>query len=76
MLKWLDSIPLSLLVIAAVILGPAPFVPEPHIVEKIRMLANGTLHRPIDIFDLFYHGLPLLLLVLKLARNAQVKKKA
>ncbi len=73
MLKWLDSIPLSLLIIAAVILGGAPFIPEPHIVEKIRMLANGTLSRPIDIFDLVYHGLPLLLLVLKLARIAQTR---
>jgi len=75
-MKWLDSIPLPLLVIAAVILGGAPFVPEPHIIEKLRMLANGTLSRPIDIFDLAYHGLPILLLVLKLGRLAQkpVKK--
>jgi len=73
MLKWLDSIPLSLLIIAAVILGGAPFIPEPHIVEKIRMLANGTLSKPLDIFDLIYHGLPLLLLVLKLARIAQTR---
>ena len=58
-MKWLDSIPLPLLVIAAVILGGAPFVPEPHIIEKLRMLANGTLSRPIDIFDLAYHGLPI-----------------
>jgi len=67
-MKWIDSIPLSLLVIAAVILGGAPFVPEPHVIEKIRMLANGTLTRPIDIFDLAYHGLPIVLLILKLAR--------
>jgi hypothetical protein len=72
-MKWLDSIPLSLLIIAGVILGGAPFVPEPHIVEKIRMLTNGTLYKPIDIFDLVYHGLPLLLLVLKLARIAQTR---
>lgn len=72
-MKWLDSIPLSMLVIAAVILGGAPFVPEPHIIEKIRMLANGTLSRPIDIFDLAFHGLPLILLVLKLARRAQTR---
>jgi hypothetical protein len=73
MMKWLDSIPLSLLVIAGVILGGAPFIPEPHIVEKIRMLTNGTLYKPIDIFDLIYHALPLLLLVLKLARIAQTR---
>ena len=75
-MKWLDSIPLTALVIAAVILGGAPFVPEPHIIEKLRMLANGTLSRPIDIFDLAYHGLPIILLMLKLVRLAQkpVKK--
>ncbi len=69
-MKWLDSIPLTALVIAAVILGGAPFVPEPHIIEKLRMLANGTLTRPIDIFDLAYHGLPIILLALKLVRLA------
>ena len=74
-MKWIDSIPLSLLVIAAVILGGAPFVPEPHVIEKIRMLANGTLTRPIDIFDLAYHGLPIVLLILKLARLARKPAK-
>ena len=31
------------------------------------MLAAGTLIRPIDIFDLFLHGTPLVLLLLKFA---------
>ena len=44
------------------ILGFAPFFPQPHIVEKLRMLTAGTLKRPIDIFDLFWHGWPFLLL--------------
>lgn len=34
------------------------------------MLFAGTLSRPIDIFDLFLHGVPLVLLVLKLMRSA------
>ncbi len=72
-MKWLDSIPLSMLLIAGVILGGAPFVPEPHVIEKIRMLANGTLVKPLDICDLAYHALPLVLLVLKLARMAQIR---
>ena len=72
-MKWLDRIPLSMLVIAAVILGGAPFVPEPHIIEKIRMLSNGILVKPLDIFDLCYHALPLILLVLKLVRIAQTR---
>ena len=68
-MKWLDRIPTSLLVVASVFLGLAPFMPEPHIVEKLRMLSRGTLIKPIDIFDLFYHLLPLILLGIKLLRK-------
>jgi hypothetical protein len=31
------------------------------------MLYNGTLVRPIDIFDLLLHGTPLVLLLLKIS---------
>ncbi len=71
MLKWTDSIPLPLLVLAALFLGGAPFVPEPHLVEKLRMLLQGSLSKPLDIFDLIYHATPLTLLVLKLLRTRQ-----
>ena len=47
----------------ALLLGFAPFYPQPHIVEKIRMLMAGTLKRPIDIFDLFWHAWPFALLL-------------
>ena len=61
-MQWLDRIPLTALVIAAIALGLAPFTPEPHLWQKLKMLANGTLARPIDIFDLIMHAsLPLLL---------------
>jgi len=52
----------------ALLLGLAPFSPEPHLVEKLRMLAQGQLSRAIDIFDLLLHGTPLLLLAVKLVR--------
>ena len=65
-MKWLERIPLSLLLPLAVVMALAPFTPEPHLWEKLKMLASGTLVRPIDIFDLFLHGTPLLLLALKL----------
>jgi hypothetical protein len=68
-LAWLDRLPLMSLLIAAVLLGLAPFSPEPHLVEKLRMLSQGELRRAIDIFDLFLHGAPALLLLLKLARE-------
>lgn len=66
LVQFLDSIPLPLLVIAALTLGLAPFVPEPHIWEKLKMLVAGTLVRPIDIFDLVLHATPWVLLALKL----------
>jgi len=65
MKKLLLKIPTSTLVIAALFLGLAPFAPEPHLWEKLKMLGDGTLSKPIDIFDLFMHGTPLILLILK-----------
>ena len=55
-LNWIDRQPLILFVIASLTLGLAPFVPEPHLVEKLRMLAAGELSKPIDIFDLVAVG--------------------
>ncbi len=53
------------LIILCLTLGLAPFRPEPHIVEKLRMLFSGTLVRPVDIFDLLLHSAPFALLILK-----------
>jgi hypothetical protein len=64
--RRLDAIPVIYLILASFTLGLAPFTPEPHIWEKLKMLAGGTLSRPIDIFDLILHGLPWLLLILRL----------
>jgi hypothetical protein len=72
-MKWLDAIPLVVLMPVAVILALAPFQPEPHLWEKLKMLADGTLARPIDIFDLFLHGAPLALLVLKLLTSNHLR---
>ena len=66
-MKWLDTISLTLLLPVAVLLALMPFTPEPHLWEKLKMLLDGALVRPIDIFDLLLHGTPLALLVLKLA---------
>lgn len=72
-MRWLDKIPLYMLLIAALTLGLAPFMPQPHVLEKLQMLWNGNLSRPIDIFDLFLHGTPIVLLVLKLLRKYMVR---
>lgn len=65
MLTLLREIPYLVLVPLALLMAFAPFTPEPHLVEKTRMLLHGQLHRPLDIFDLILHAAPALLLVAK-----------
>jgi hypothetical protein len=74
MLTWIDRLPLPVLLIAALTLGLAPFVPEPHVWEKLKLLAAGDLARPIDIFDLLLHAVPWLLLAVKVARLGRSMK--
>jgi len=68
MLKLIDKLPLIPLVLIAVFMSLAPFMPEPHLVEKLRMLVHGELIRPIDIFDLLWHSLFMVLLLIRLLR--------
>lgn len=45
-------------------LGLAPFFPAPHIIGKVEwVLGGGTGMEGSDIFDLFFHGIPWLLLI-------------
>jgi hypothetical protein len=69
MLSILDKIPYSILAVFAVVMLLAPFKPMPHVLEKLIMLKNGTLTRPIDIFDLIFHLAPTLILLLKIYRS-------
>ena len=66
MFKLINKIPLLPLVFIAIFMALAPFSPEPHLVEKSRMLINGELSKGIDIFDLFWHSFFLILLALRL----------
>lgn len=66
---WLDRFPLALLILLTAWMAVAPISPEPHLVEKLRMLLEGTLRRPLDIFDLFFHLVPAALLAVKLVRR-------
>lgn len=68
LLTQLDRLPWIFVIAACATLGLAPFAP-PHIVEKLRMLAAGKLVKPIDIFDLFFHAWPWVLLVAKGIRS-------
>jgi hypothetical protein len=69
MMKFLDRIPLPFLVAIALWLAVAPVVPEPHLLEKLRLLSQGALSRPLDIFDLLLHSVPLVLLAVRLWRR-------
>lgn len=74
-MKWLDGIPLWLIVLVAVYMLLAPFVPEPHLWQKLKMLFAGELVRPIDIFDLLWHAVPAALLGLKLVRLRRLQHR-
>ncbi len=63
-MEFINKLPWGTLVILCLTLGLAPFKP-PHIWEKLQMLAQGTLVKPIDIFDFLMHGTPWALLLIK-----------
>ena len=70
MLKFLDSLSLTWLIPLALLLGaaPWPFESQPHLVQKALMFQAGTLSKPMDIFDVFWHGGPIALTLVKAAR--------
>jgi hypothetical protein len=50
--------------VACLTLGLAPFVPEPHLWGKLRWVAGGAVGmKPLDWFDLAFHGFPFVLLI-------------
>jgi len=69
----LDYFPYSSLVPIAILLALLPFFPQPHLMEKLIMLKNGALSKPIDIFDLLMHGAPLALLLAKATRDYLIR---
>jgi hypothetical protein len=75
MIDVLNRTPWLVLVVLCLTLGLAPFTP-PHIWEKLRMLFQGKLVRPIDWFDFFLHGAPWLLLIAKAIVSLLSEKKA
>lgn len=50
MWAFLDKIPYGILILFAILLLLLPFKPMPHALEKLIMLTEGSLARPIDIF--------------------------
>lgn len=67
-LAWLDKIPWSIAVLAALTLGLSPFVPEPHVWAKLKLLRQGS-PRPADVVDLLLHAAPWTVLGAKAVRQ-------
>ncbi len=61
---------------ASMTLGLAPFVPEPHVLGKIRWVLGGA-HgmKMIDWGDLLMHGAPWLWLIFTIVNVFIIKKK-
>ena len=67
MVSVLKKIPYAVLIPLTIFMLLAPFKPMPHVMEKLIMLKQGALSKPLDIFDLFYHLAPLVILILKVS---------
>ena len=62
--------------IFVLILGFAPFTPEPHLFGKIRWVIGGGLGMAaLDIFDLVLHATPWIWLYFTFANNYCFQKK-
>jgi hypothetical protein len=54
--------------LASMTLGLAPFVPEPHIVGKVRWVWGGAVGmEPMDWFDFVFHGAPWVWLIVSIS---------
>jgi hypothetical protein len=73
--RLIDRIPLIPLVLMALVMGLAPLLPQPHLVQKLMMLFDGRLNNAMDVFDLFLHGTLPCLLIVKLAFTIGVSKE-
>jgi len=75
-ISWIHYPPLMILIVAAAFLGSMPLVPEPHLFQKVDMLMAGSLVKPIDIFDLFWHSWPIIWIALRILTLGAANKGA
>jgi hypothetical protein len=76
MLKLFLKLPLFPLILGSLTLGLAPFTPEPHLWQKLKMLAGGELNTVVDSFDLLMHGFMPALLLLRLLAALSAKNSS
>lgn len=66
----------KLWLVVSLTLGLAPFVPEPHIVGKVRWIMGGAVGmEALDWFDFVQHGFPFVFLIRALFVNFVLNKK-
>ena len=54
----------KIVLLLCLILGLAPYFPEPHILGKVKWILGGaTGMKPMDWFDVLLHGFPFVLLI-------------
>jgi hypothetical protein len=74
MLKFIND--WRLVILLCLTLGLAPFLPEPHIVGKLRWIGGGGNGMALmDYFDLVLHGFPFILLLRLLVKSLLKKPK-
>jgi len=73
MKNFIKSLPYPILIIMSIFMALAPFQPEPHLVQKFTMLMAGNLTKPLDMFDVLWHLLPIILLVTKFVLSEKEK---
>lgn len=68
--------PVAPWILFSLTLGLAPFVPEPHLLGKLRWVAGGA-HgmQLLDWGDLAMHGAPVAALIVVLLRNAWIARR-
>ena len=65
----------GMFLLASLTLGLAPFVPEPHILGKLKWILGGAKGMALmDWFDFLMHGAPFFLLIFSLI--LRLKKEA
>jgi len=57
-MDFLRKVPTVPMAMVAVMLALTPFYPEPHLLEKLRMLSHGELTKPLDILTYFCMARP------------------
>lgn len=72
----MKSTNLTYLIIMALIMAVLPFGEQPHLWQKLLLLKDGYLHKPMDWFDLLLHGGPLVGVVVILAMRGLNRLRA